>query len=817
MSLRDYLLTRMALRQDARQRELDIEQARAARQAGEQAAYAGYGNQLLQGIVKGIGSVGELGAADAAKEADLNKLRLQDALLTTGDNTLADAADADVIPEVYSGSDEGLEGPVPDEVTSPMYDLYDKNTERMRQEDLTAENAIVGSPAPTADAGLASTLSKLIPGSSAGARPMGNESAFPNVNVATPDIGPSSPVDLSLRERKGAVVPGEIPVPAAAPVATPDFSYSREEQSAPAEMPIPPPTAGDVKPMDALSKLGLFSQAKLSSATKEAYAAKAAKETLEKKAALDAANAAKFMAAENAAKAKEAAPIAAPPTTRAMESAALDTRRGGPIMPGAVGDENVPEESSKAYRKRMERKGYSTQKINELSKKYFGSSTGTIDIADETGTAGGPKGATPSIGGTFDSTQPFATVPGSIGGGFGGAPAESEKPWVRGRKTTAPITDAEEAKTTTATGKTTIERLREEERTKAEDFNTRVRNYKRIGNADFKEPDVEKLAEKAVNEIFTKKPAGNPISQMINQLSGRNELTSENERLIRSIAKKSIMKNIIAERTAIADKAQSEFLDTAKLELAASTAQGKSLGLTTSKKQIPVGAKGELDSQRDANKILNQMRDKAYKIAADTGNLPIGPARFLTQARIEKAASAVGSNANAISLGLFGLSGGQSSAQALELKDGLLSKAFLKMDFSDLPADQEDLLRLTQQSVQMLGRAREGGKLTDADYLKYLETLFSSASPAKYMQSVEEAIVTNADKYNSNLEYFNTNYGDNLSMYPPGSLHEQDVDIDWNLITETPLGEAARGFSVTGSKAGGSKKPPGKKAPGLDE
>lgn len=70
MSLRDYLLTRMALRQDARQRELDIEQARASRQAGEQAAYMQYGNAALQAAVQGAGKfAGAMSEADAAQKA----------------------------------------------------------------------------------------------------------------------------------------------------------------------------------------------------------------------------------------------------------------------------------------------------------------------------------------------------------------------------------------------------------------------------------------------------------------------------------------------------------------------------------------------------------------------------------------------------------------------------------------------------------------------------------------------------------------------------------------------------------------------------
>ena len=70
MSLRDYLLTRMALRQDSRQRELDIEQARASRQAAEQAAYMQYGNAALQAAVQGTGKIaGAISEADAAQSA----------------------------------------------------------------------------------------------------------------------------------------------------------------------------------------------------------------------------------------------------------------------------------------------------------------------------------------------------------------------------------------------------------------------------------------------------------------------------------------------------------------------------------------------------------------------------------------------------------------------------------------------------------------------------------------------------------------------------------------------------------------------------
>ena len=781
-----------------------LEDTRYREKALEEQNKAAFLSSLVGLVPKGIDAYQQSVAAEAAKDEARNKLLLQEAMLTGGDNTLAGTnaltgantlAPTTPVPDVgqvvESGS-EGIEGPPTD--TSPNYNPYaeagfqtqaptdaadqakieasgrriaESNKELQSYNDAYArakgyidskdfllktappiqkDISPTGSPAPTVEPGLAASLSKLAPGLTSGARSMGTTSAFPNVNVTTPDIGPSSPVDLSLREREGAVVPGEISAPAAAPIAVP---------------PVAAVPVAATPIVDPLAKLG--------------------------------------------APAPIPSPIPSPVTTRAMESAALDTRRGGPTMPGVVGDENIEGEAPASYRKRMEAKGYNPKKVNELIKKYYVTGSGTVDITEDTGT-GGPRNAKPfQIGGDFNAPGPVAPIGGPSSGGFGGAPPEPEKPWIKARKTTAPTTVAEEAKATAETGKTPIERLRDEEKVKSEDFNKRVRSYKRIGNADFKEPNVEKLAEKAVNEIFTKRPAGNPITEMINRMSGGNQMTSENERIMRSIAKKTIMKNIIAERTAIADKDQAEFLATAKLELDAATAQGKSLGLTTTKKQIPNSARLELDSQREADTMLNDVRDKAYQIAEKSGTLPFGPGRFLTEARIKKAAGVIGSSADSVSGGFLGLSAGQSKARALELDQGLLSSAFQAMDFSDLPEDQQELLSLTKQSVQILGKAREGGKLTDADYMKYLETLFNSSNPAGFVRSLEETIDRNANRYNNNLEYFNTNYGDDLRMYEPGGRREQGADIDWNQVKETPLGAAAAGMSPVAS-SGGTKK-----------
>lgn len=775
-------------------------------------------NSLVGLVPQAISGMSDAADKRAVEEDALNKLRLQEALLTGGDNTLAGirpltgantlaptakgpVAAAPAAANTFgfvntpieeednslpgserlasSGSDGG-EGPPTD--TSPGYNPYaelsgtiepvagtqdNQSTEKAADMLIRAKKAAeneaaneaaaraqgydsyldyklktqypidAGSVAPTVDPALTSSLSKLAPGLTAGIRSMGNTSAFPNLNVTTPDIGPSSPVDLSLREREGAVVPGEIPVPAARPVVTvPPVAV--------------PPVAAPI--VDPLAKLGAPAPAPL--------------------------------------------PLPAPAPTSLLQM----TGRGGPAMPGAVGDENVPDESSKAYRKRMEKKGYSTQKINDLSKKYFGSSTGTIDIADETGTAGGPRGAKPfQIGG--DNPPTFS---GGGSGGFGGGPV-ADKPWIiekkvipEGEKPAVVVPEVPQLSVT--------EQLRNEEKDRQDALNKRLVNYKRLTNDDFKEPDIDKLAEKAVSEIFTKRPPGNPISEMLNNITGAGQMTAERERLMRSIAKKTIIKNIKAERKAIADADAESFINKTKLEIDSAFKAGKTLGLQTSKKQIPDSARRELDSQEAANLMLNDVRDEAYQIAAETGTLPIGKTRFMTEAFINKLSSETGMSGKSLSAGLLGLSlgGGKSQAGPFVNADALV-KAFKATDFSDLSQKEQNMVQLMTRSIQILGKALEGGKLTDADYNKYVSTLFNSANPAAFIASLDDLIDRNAARYNKNIVYFNKNYGDDLSMFDAAGRREQEFELDWNQIQEKPMSAAAA--AVVGGGSGKKKDP----------
>lgn len=771
----------------------------------EEANKAQFISSLVGLVPQAIGGI--KGAVDkqAATEDSLNKLRLQEALLTGGDNTLASVGPltgipvktpantvpkvADVISEIESGSD-GPEGPPVD--TSPDFNKYAVLERDARK----APYSIKGDIVP----GSVRRLDKIpgISGSITESKPVNIESSF-DIAQALKALAAAKAAAPAVASEDDDMPAGDVDIKESTSFVS-DGPDGPPTDTSPSFVPDPNRDMGkssfNYNAQDIRSKLGLFNQANLGDA-------KAATKAADIKKQGD-----KLMAAE-----KAAAPI---PATR---SDGLDTgRRGGPSMPGAVGDENVPDESPKAYRKRMERKGYNTKQINELSKKYFGSATGTLDITDEVG--GGPPVA-PQVGGDFNSSKlPEGSIGGEVGG-FGGAPAAAkEKPWVKSRVGPPPPPtetdiDKAEAEETNKTGKTTIDRLRERELQKdvAADFNQRIKSYKRITNSDFKEPDIDKLAEKAVSEIFDNRPPGNPITNMINSLSGNGGMTSERDRLLRSIAKKTIKKNITAERTAIADKEQAEFLATAKIELDAATAQNKAFGLTVGRKQIPDSARKELDSQREANSMLNDVRDKAFVIAEKDGQLPFGKDRFISEARIKQAAGAIGSTSDAISGGFFGLSGGQSKGRSVQMDAQLLSDAFQAMDFSDLPTDQQELLSLTKQSVQILGKAREGGKLTDADYVKYLQTLFNSSNPAGFIRSLDESINRNATRYNNNLTYFQANYMDDLSMYDPGGLRDQNVDIDFTKVKETPLMSKAKLAPSDGRKAS----PPPSTQPPLDD
>jgi len=234
--------------------------------------------------------------------------------------------------------------------------------------------------------------------------------------------------------------------------------------------------------------------------------------------------------------------------------------------------------------------------------------------------------------------------------------------------------------------------------------------------------------------------------------------------------------------------------------------------LQLSNKNIPQKTREQLDDGIDTDFMLQDIRDLAYDIVRKGGSLPIGKNRVSKKSLIEAIAAETGMTsgqaADALQAGVVGIGAGGSNARGSGsagpfIDAETLQKAIDRVDLASLPEDEQQFWILTKQAIQLAGKAREGGRMTDADYEKYVETLFNNSSPAGFVRSLEDLINRNARTYNRVADYAKRNYGDDLEgIYPTLELRPQ-ASFDWSTVNESQISGDANEIFEGGKKRRG--------------
>ena len=272
----------------------------------------------------------------------------------------------------------------------------------------------------------------------------------------------------------------------------------------------------------------------------------------------------------------------------------------------------------------------------------------------------------------------------------------------------------------------------------------------------FKRGEKE-LAKEIVDEVYKQKPEGNPLLNILTlgQYQGKFEQS-------RRIAEKLVAKEIVKERQAAIDKHRENFLQQARVESQALSMQqksrmdqarleqmqAKSLKLNVSN---PAKVVENLTGYKLAQQGIHDVIDAGEAIIKAKQEFPMGKTKALKEAAFNTLlATPEQAKAAAVSLGLAGAGGSASlSTGGRVLNSELFKAAADKLFASGLSPEQTAFMSRLTLAIQQLGKAREGGRMTDADLKFYLNNLAAmDSSPQALLDSINYLSMVNARTHN---------------------------------------------------------------------
>ena len=744
MSLRDYLLTRMALRQDARQRELDIEQARASRQAAEQAAYMQYGNAALQAAVQGTGkiagAISEADAAQSALEAEAIQARAASrALETTG---------VPAVGEEVGGVSPKLPMPVGAYKAPQLKFLYDKDTSPSAPPAViapdaatpaSAEPVIEGKPAPVtpADAKAAETAAM----AAADAADLADALKAENQNMGTstvPGINASNAA-LGIAQRStGTSADAALP-----------FVYSAqktsEEQKPRVESDVFNPTA------------------------------KAMRDQAKKDAAIEVAT-----TGGTAAKRILSGPISVPevpamaaPVVPVAPVSRVDA--GGGVPMPFVEPSAVEQGTSDILQRTLQRMQ-------------------TKDVQDAATPAALQAAiAAPAV--VLPADTKMAAAPAEVQRATQGPAGEALAPKVSdvmpipgmGGGLSIPNPQAILARSTPEEDKVYTKAI-------SDDLDKQIADLKLRTGLDLNKPAVAKsieqaskvtgytppvytktareLAKEVTDQVWKTRPPGNPLTALfMRDNSALNKQIAEDKAfLIISGARTKHSAEHLDNFVKLEEIRSKQAMDKRKMDLLEAQAvwnNSRSDKAIRFKTDLPSPERSKLQGLNLAQRSLSNLAETTRAALDEGKGLPLGTDRAMAEAYVKLNASKQGSDSASISAGA-GLLGGASlsisqAKSGKPLDDELLQAAFNAVDQSGWTPTQKIMHGEKFKTIQNLGKALEGGKLTDADYVKYVQILINSSDPQTYLMSINRLMKDNYENYNT--------YKINLSgTYEPSAL-----------------------------------------------
>jgi hypothetical protein len=294
----------------------------------------------------------------------------------------------------------------------------------------------------------------------------------------------------------------------------------------------------------------------------------------------------------------------------------------------------------------------------------------------------------------------------------------------------------------------------------------KVANYKPIDKSDFKEPSVSKLADREIAKLFDRSPSQNPILNFLSQMGAAGQ-DPRQQALVRSIAKKQMMKAIQDNRNTIAEKHRKDYIEEAKLEsqiqdraarqriAAGKEAAKEAKGNRTHYK--PQAASDLLQGYLLVQNVTDDIFEATEALADNKENIPQGAAFVLAKAKaLAKAATPSESKAASASLGTaLGNIGVNFSVGAQATKGEVLTAAADAISRANMSPLQSHWLQVSMLGIQQIGKAKEGKSLTDNDFKFYEKNIFTmDKGPREFLDSLQYVRKYNARSQNQAYDIF---------------------------------------------------------------
>lgn len=285
----------------------------------------------------------------------------------------------------------------------------------------------------------------------------------------------------------------------------------------------------------------------------------------------------------------------------------------------------------------------------------------------------------------------------------------------------------------------------------------------------------KEIARDIIDQVYKQQPAGNPILNILTFGQYQNKMEQSEK-----IAEKMLIKEIRKERALVQDKHFKDFERQAKLEAQALRLQQQAIDSKRKadiqqqkigiKIQKPDDALAKLNDYQETDNYLGDVVEQIAILDRKNESLPAGAAYTIKLAAdFAKAATpaqqkSVGANLNA-ALGAMGVGGSGGggitiSVGSRTIKEDVLRQAAEQMARAKMSPTQRALASKLMLAIQVIGKAREGGRMTDADLRFYLDNLVSmDNSPRALLDSINYLRKTNARSHNMWLKSFNGIYG----------------------------------------------------------
>lgn len=285
---------------------------------------------------------------------------------------------------------------------------------------------------------------------------------------------------------------------------------------------------------------------------------------------------------------------------------------------------------------------------------------------------------------------------------------------------------------------------------------------------------TEELADKVIADVRKNQPEGNPILNILSfgQYSRKIE---QSERL----AKKLVIAEINKMRKQEAVDLRKQFIETAKLEAEQIALTQKDINdkrkaqlKVSMTSMAPEKAIERLQGFQDADNILNDVIQSGRSLINSGNKFPGGAKNAIEIAKtMAKSSTPLQktqvANLNA-SLAAVGAGGNITYGPAVT-KEQVLQQAIENIQNANMSDEAKEFTRKMIGAVQVLGKAREGGRMTDADLKFYLDNLViqDAAKPSAMLGSINYLKQVNARTQNSWNNIYNTLYGDMYAqMFP---------------------------------------------------